>query len=100
MFGARTGTMIGSNFNATLIIFKNFASNDWNIGIDGETTICQFIQQIHDRNDIVESRRQGNVFSFCSAKRHKGLTFGNRNDGTSGIHNAITSARMDRIGII
>jgi hypothetical protein len=35
--------MIGTNFDASLIIvFKNFASNDWNIciRIDGETTIC------------------------------------------------------------
>jgi hypothetical protein len=76
MFGARKGTMIGTNFDASLItIFKNFASNDSNIciRIDGKTAICQFVQQIHDQNGIMERRRQGNVFSFCSAKRYKGL---------------------------
>ena len=50
MFGARTGTVIGSNFNATLIIFKNFASDDWNIRIDGETTICQFMIKMTSRS--------------------------------------------------
>ena len=63
--------MIGSNFNATLIIFKNFASNDWNIRIDGETTICQFVQQIHDQNASrsAEEKAMYSAFVVLSATR-------------------------------
>lgn len=86
-------------FQSTWVIFKNFAVYVGFSTNNFEAFLANFLDKIHDWNDVTKSLWHSNVFSFCSRKSYLWLKFWGPTHRTCCIEDYPATAWLGSTGV-
>lgn len=64
VFGAWAGAVVGRNFDATLVVFKNSTVDSRGGEIQSEAASLEFGHELHYADDVAEGGGESDVFGF------------------------------------